>query len=784
MKYKRYSGEFVGVDNTVWRAEIWQEAAAGSPGSERAQAPTSPQAGAIGELEFDASKPIEIEWPGTGKEEVIQGSSATLRIISPGDRSYIDLYSVEMCAVRLDVYRDDVLYWRGTLDTEFYEEPYEMYSGYTVSLTFSDFGVLERCKIYGHDTRSLYAVISECLEAADLGSLPIREDFISTKPNASAEGFITLEDLYVSGDNFYDEDGAVITAAEIIEGILQPLGLRMIQRGGEVWVYDINAMVQAKRVNIEWSGDSQTLSADKVYNNVSVTWSPYIREGNLGKEGCWTEATDKSLTSFSKEAAQAGGTSLGDCVYTTYPYSASPRYWSDETNRGFTLWLSRTGRNAELLSTAVRYFKVVPQQDGTECEGVAVMYTAIWGFGGEYVYTQKGVLPDELGTENVSAALWRSKGVFLPVVPEAGDLYVKITLEMLLDPRANPFEETVDIRDGLREKTYREQWNRYGNFVYVPVVVKFTRRSDGKVYCWDNRAVVTMAAGLSAKSLDSTLGEWKEYTETGGVPGVWGYLAYYSGSDRENTAGVANGWAKNRPGINPHNDIITVQLSKTDGALLPYPDVGAGDLTVEVLRGGWKAIDDGCDFDKTYHSTNCEFWKRYDSTGKYKIRHIWFKLPEVEVVEAGLLCEALESEDYVYKAELAAEAQEDLEIDTICGSAEGGVALARGAYMDAGGAQVTELTREGITGQIEELLIGTLYSQYGRRHTVLSGEARLCAAGMEWSAFTDRAQAGKCFMLTSTVEDLRMGEMDAEFTEITADEYVSVKTESETDSEE
>ena len=421
MKYKRYSGEFVGVDNTVWRAEIWQEAAAGSPGSERAQAPTSPQAGAIGELEFDASKPIEIEWPGTGKEEVIQGSSATLRIISPGDRSYIDLYSVEMCAVRLDVYRDDVLYWRGSLDTEFYEEPYEMYSGYTVSLTFSDFGVLERCKIYGHDTRNLYAVISECLEAADLGGLPIREDFISTKPNASAEGFITLEDLYVSGDNFYDEDGAVITAAEIIEGILQPLGLRMIQRGGEVWVYDINAMVQAKRVNIEWSGDSQTLSADKVYNNVRVTWSPYIREGNLGKEGCWTEATDKSLTSFSKEAAQAGGTSLGDCVYTTYPYSASPRYWSDETNRGFTLWLSRTGRNAELLSTAVRYFKVVPQQDGTECEGVAVMYTAIWGFGGEYVYTQKGVLPDELGTENVSAALWRSKGVFLPVVPEAGD---------------------------------------------------------------------------------------------------------------------------------------------------------------------------------------------------------------------------------------------------------------------------------------------------------------------------------------------------------------------------
>ena len=46
---------------------------------------------------------------------------------------------------------------------------------------------------------------------------------------------------------------------------------------------------------------------------------------------------------------------------------------------------------------------------------------------------------------------------------------------------------------------------------------------------------------------------------------------------------------------------------------------------------------------------------------------------------------------------------------------------ARGVYLTADGAQVTEITRGGYTGQIEELLIGTLYSQYARRHTTLSG---------------------------------------------------------------
>lgn len=219
--YKRYSGEFAGADGTLWRVEIHED-------SETAFS-------TVGELSFPYDEPLLIEWEKRAKEEVIQGSSATLKLISPGDRTYVDLYSVKPCAVRLDVYRAGALYWRGTLDTELYEEPYESARGYTVSLTFSDFGVLARKKLYGHEVQSLRAILERALEAAGLAGMEIYDGYISSRvvpaarlvpetngptgASSQAEAGL-LDELYVSGDNFYDEDGEAITAEEVVEGVL------------------------------------------------------------------------------------------------------------------------------------------------------------------------------------------------------------------------------------------------------------------------------------------------------------------------------------------------------------------------------------------------------------------------------------------------------------------------------------------------------------------------------------------------------------------------------------
>ena len=273
-KYKRYQGEFIAVDGVRWRAEIWQEA-------DKAFA-------TVGALEFDADEPLTIEWSRKAKEEVICGATATLKIISPGDRTYADLYSVDVNRVRLDVYRNGSLYWSGAMDTEFYEEPYEQLNGYVVSLTFTDFGVWDRLKYDLTGLHTIGDIIDSAITRAGFLCGGVVASLISTKLDATTA--LTLDAIKVNSSNFYDEDGEASTLAEVIAGVLQPLALRIVQRAGAVRVYDLNALYNnAARKPIEWDGDSQTMSVDSVYNNAKVTWSPYAQGGELLPDTCWPE---------------------------------------------------------------------------------------------------------------------------------------------------------------------------------------------------------------------------------------------------------------------------------------------------------------------------------------------------------------------------------------------------------------------------------------------------------------------------------------------------------------
>lgn len=362
MKYLRYMGEFVSVAGVVWRAEILQEADAAFD--------------TIGSLEFPADEPLVIEWGNKSKEEVICSSVATLKIISPGDRTYEDLYSIEVGRVRLDIYRNNSLYWSGCIDTEFYEEPYEMLNGYEVSLTFSDFGVLDRLKYDLADMQTLYAIVNYCAGRCGINCGGIDDSLISTQLTASGSA-LNLKSLKVRSDNFYDEDGEASTLAEVIEGILQPLALRMIQRSGKIYVYDLNGLYNKASVKqIVWDGDSQTLGTDKVYNNAKITWSTYAQSGNLLPDECWGDIeTDASLMALNN----TGGGYKDGANYFSYHYSTVLDDWIDATDCGFTIWTATEGKNAE-LGEGVKFFKIVPQYDGTDSEGIAILWRAIAGY--------------------------------------------------------------------------------------------------------------------------------------------------------------------------------------------------------------------------------------------------------------------------------------------------------------------------------------------------------------------------------------------------------------------
>lgn len=274
----RYSGTFVSHEGIAWQCDILQQ-------SETVFAH-------VGELRFEAEDPLVIEWHEADKEEPLQTSSATLKIESPGDRTYADLYTIEPGTVRLDILREGRLFWSGTLDPEFYEEPYERASHYPVTLTFSDFGILDRLKFEGAGVLSLSAIVGTALERAclrydaldfsTLTSLCFPEE-ADAAPEEADRHRATLDRLAIVADNFFDEDGEPSTLREVIEGILQPLALRLVQREGQVWVYDLHALYHSTSAPapIRWTADSQTLSVDKVANSVRINFSAYAQAGLL-----------------------------------------------------------------------------------------------------------------------------------------------------------------------------------------------------------------------------------------------------------------------------------------------------------------------------------------------------------------------------------------------------------------------------------------------------------------------------------------------------------------------
>lgn len=777
-KYLRYAGEFLSQAGITWRVEILQEA-------DQAFA-------SVGALTFEADEPLLIEWKKTDKEEVLCGSTATIRVESPGDRTYEDLYTIEVGKIRMDVYRAGLLYWSGALDPEFYEEPYERASKYPVSFTFSDFGILDRLKYNLSGMQTLYTILTDALGRSTINYTSIDQSLISSYLDSSK---LTLGALRVRSDNFYDEDGEATTLKETLEGILLPLGLRLVQRNGRIWVYDLNgAYTLAQQMQVEWNGASQTMGTDKVANNVKITWNTYAQAGKQGAEKCWTLDVDKNKININNlNAVPYKG---GESQYLSYHYSTDLHDWIDATDAGFTLWLcdARYGENADIYANGIKYFKIVEQNDGQESEGVAVVWTAYKGYavgsGGflssssaSISWSVKGLqgvsivsIDNSFGTNldtvlggTLAAAggkLFGSKSISLPPVDNASDLLLRVTLPMLMDCRFNPFESASNLMKGMKQEDWYKQWEERGNFIYVPVTLKFKPEGSTTIYCWTNRSIVGQDVSSNpVRTLEATYGSWQVYRPNDDeAPTVWGYLCYWDKKNDGDSSGVL-GWKTNRPGKNPYTGKITTVLKEAeDGQYVPFPSsTRGGELWLEVRKSGWIISDGSSTLPSSGNTPNPKsLWQK---TGI-----ILFKLPQFEIVNRRQFDMEVNTDDVEYQAEINAAAKESITLDTICGTHKDGVPTARGAYFGvSSGQQIKQLTRAGRTTQAEELLIGTLYSQYAQRRTVLTGEAQLPVGGLK--VFTEQNQGDKLFLAQGEVLDAITDTSEVTLVELRPDEY-------------
>lgn len=742
----RHMGEFLSRKGVVWRVEILQDNYSGN----------------VGQLTFEADEALVINWKHTDKEEVICGSEATLKIESPGDRTYEDLYTIEVGKIRMDVYRENSLYWSGTLDPEFYEEPYEKARYYVVTLTFSDFGILDRLKYNLSGMQTLEAILLDAIDRSKVCASLLANSYCTTY-FAGTDTKATLSALSMRSENFYDEDAEPSTLKEVVTGILQPLAMKMIQRNGHIYIFDLNGLYTlAQSRAITWDGDSQTMGVDKVANNVKVNFSPYSSSELLSGK---LEYKDTYSVDMINLVADPGAS-----YYSYYPdYSEDHRQggnW-DYNLINFTIFISTLGAGLHYLNPMARYCHILPLVGGpSETTAIAWAFHS-GGHGGLDTGWPKRILND-VRMEN-ARQIMQTHRVFLPklTTEDAKSYYVRLSLEMLLDARYNPFTEGNDGNEG---GNYEGMKGRTG-YAFVPVAVNIYDSAGNAVCHYENS---TIAKGATKGHLGYCKGSW--------VSGAGGfgtaYLEYYDPKDLWESAGIL-GWKANRQCIGrPGRGSIEVQIydsfkQMADGQYMPYPPEG-GYIEVTVYEGVQ------CfDMDETVGIVSLQtpwdsprYWvndNRYN-----QCRWLLYKAPKIELVKNNLIFDAAELDDVEYSGYINKHAKEEISIDTVCGTANTTCPTAKGIYCRASDSlQIQQLKRAGVTDHPEKLLIGTLYSQYATRHTTLEGEAVIDPGGL--CKYTEQNQPGKVFMMSEEQQDVITDTTQAVYTELSPDEYDAIE---------
>lgn len=733
----KYSGSFVSLEGNIWTVDIWQMADNPFP--------------QVGELDFPAEEPVLIEWEDTQKHDVICPSSATIKIESPGDRTYIDLYAVNPGDIGTNIYRNGSLYWQGTLDTELYEEPYEREKHYDVLLTFQDFGPWARLKFDMHGLPLMGDIINDALYKAKLSNLQLdTTSFISSFHQRigisanPAEPFT----LRVRADNFYDKDGQPLSLEEVITGMLQPLAQRIIQKNGAIYVYDLQGLHDnAQAQPISWTADSQTLSTDRIYNKVKVSLDPNASGKLLDPDDLTIDIPDDSLTNVSNFALDYF------TFYSSYQKSGNNTP-IDPSDLQFTIFTTTNGKGLQFTSGL--FFKTVGLFGGQDDKGILGCFVAGHDRMAAYSFPPtKGTRPEARATTSV---LMRSNRVFIPNASSDNRKWMlRLKLEMLCDMRYNPFCEPGNYN----EQGNYDQAKTAVAYAYVPAdLILYDAPTGGNpIAAFDNK----WAAANRQYGADSTvplnyanIGHW---VPVNAAPlqstdaNCW--LAFYNKNNKESRRGSTGilGWTANHQQIGARDGRLLASITDIpDGEYIPYPQQG-GWLEVTI----WANLffyNDPSYTDGDGYTFNFSDAAKYARTLNHSnIRWLLYKAPQLDIVSNGARHEVADADDVITEGVAVQGAEEDLEIKTICGTMPKESPSARAQiFRNSNKLPLKYVTRAGVTDTPERLLVRTLTAQYGARRTTLSGEAAITPGPP--CVFTEQNQGQRAFVLLGEAQDL------------------------------
>lgn len=700
--------------------------------------------------------------------------------------------------LRPDLIPDDVIahlagrwvtYWRGMLDPEQYEEPYAAKTDYEVQLVFSDFGRLRRLP-YSSLSSDPRQSVSWLLEMAfvslarldavglntDLDVELSRDDDGGADTGAFSDHMLYFDERPLLPDEDDDPDSEPVTWGDAIESLLQPLGLRVTQVHGQAIVYDLPTIaadgVQGA-ATVRWSSDDQVLGVGPIYRAITVKY-------DAGGDDTLCDAaldvdhmgTTVNAYIFPLELRPGGKTAF--VLHTHNTCDPAPLRLNTTCRTKTVAGVTVPGTSQIIPAGDViaphYYFDIEPMFGGEDCTGI-IAYLCNQNNKIANVPVLGRCIPNA-GHTNSAGAYDQLTGPLLSVAPmrfvrTERCASLKITVEMLLDARCNPF----DGGDKEPDKSLGIFMDQYWNVVHIPCRL-WIEGDDGSVWHYANDTD-RRSAYYDCRGRGNTPAGWK--SGAGAYGEMW--LSYYDWDDPTTRCGV-KGWSVNKPcrGYKCTDPSPLWHKKRGEGEYVPQPPV-SGTLHFEIgvgadprkagenMRTWWYNTRDNTRAEGTInpyiiHSAR---WHAYRSVSIEGVDY--YGRPTGRRGETD--------SEITYRATLNNDAADTLDLDTVYGSAIDTPAGARGLYYapggDYGSQPIQRIGWNGTYDTIESWLICNLGAQYDGRHTVLEGTVD--AAPMTIGLREPSSPQDTIYLCTAKTEDLATGEITARFTEISTPKY-------------
>lgn len=663
------------------------------------------------EVILSSNEPLTIEWKKINKEDNIISSTATLTLESSEDRQFLHLYHVSVGEVVIKIYRSQILYWTGVMDPELYEEPYSYSQYYDVSLTFSDFAALDRFNYSAKGFISLQNIIEMCCAKIGL-TIPIVQRIAT----------IGAMDSYVLSDNFYDEDGQAMTLREVLEEVLKPFDLHIQQKCGNIHIFDWHSLSQLAPAEVQWSSDDAMISVDKVYNRVKVSFSPYDVQEYYNSDNDTTGIG--ILSDMSSNSAVR-----------LMPHDVNNPQEIIPTGFNFVTYNSASG--GIVKHPQVKWYEIIPEFSGSESKGIAIRAMIAAPMSNIYSDKISG------GIEaNGTLAKW-TQTIYTGGSKNDGDnMRLLISADILLHYIGNPFEAATD-RDRAEMDKLEQMLVASANFVWLPIKLTL-KDSSGKAIChYCNQNIVFSKNYEGNATWQAGEADWNS-----------AYITFYN-DDRSPIIGT---WQTNKKTIGFYLDSLPIEYTKNNkGEKILLPDDG-GYLDFEIGTELRIANPNA--------SNNEYIW---DLEMKKLLKWVLVKNISLQVVDK--FGKTISAKDIEFSSWLNPSAKDELKIDTIVGTLKSSSAKARGQVYTHNSVPIRKFTRASNTGRLEQLLCGTMYSQYASRHIAISGLADIVP---QFTTITDKHEP-RNYAVMEEIQDIMGATSDLTIIEVTPDVYTSTE---------